>query len=169
MKQVLVAWFVLFIALSVSACGGITVDTDWDHEVDFASYKSFSWMEPGADSARVNQLVENRIKNAVIEQMRALGYTEDTANPDVFVTYLASVEAKVDVSTTTYGYWRGSAVGDVDVYNYNEGTLLLDIIDVAKNQLVWRGTGTGVIGSDAGSQDKINKAVQQILSRYPPQ
>lgn len=158
---VLVSW-------ALAACGGMTVNTDYDTEADFSSYHSFAWMAPPEDVSRVNQLVENRIKTAVVQEMEQRGFVLDEESPDIYITYMASVREKVDVSTTSYGYWRGSAIGDVDVYRYNEGTLVLDVIDRARNQLAWRGSGTGVIGSDAGSQEKITKAVHSILKYYPP-
>jgi len=159
----------ILVALSISACSTMTVESDWDHDADFSSYKSFAWVLPENADARANQIVENRIKSAVITNMEAKKLVEDNTSPDLHVTYMVNVQEQLDVSTTTYGYWRGSAVGDVDVYAYDQGTLLIDIIDVKKNQLVWRGTGTGVLASDAGSQANVDKAVQGILAQYPPQ
>lgn len=169
MKRLRIVCVLSALTLVLSACGGMTVNTDFDDTADFASYSSFAWMDQSNDTSRVNQLVENRIKAAVIANLTDRGYLENNDAPDIYVTYMANVQEKVDVSTTSYGYWRGSAVGNVDVYRYNEGTLIIDIIERERNQLVWRGSGTGVIGSDAGSQDKVNKAIKKILQRYPPQ
>lgn len=174
MKRVLTLSLVLT-AFVLSACGGMTVNTDWDDNADFAAYKTFAWMSPPSGQTQVSSLIMNRIQDAVIMEMKAKGYVEDEQNPDVYVSSIVMLEEKVNVSSTSYGYgygygyWGGYGAHSVDVYHYHEGTLLLDVIDAKANQLVWRGSGSKVVDQGSGTPEKTRAAIQKILSRYPPQ
>ena len=85
---------------------------------------------------------------------------------------------KVDVRTWGYGYgpygryWGGTwGHGGVSVYQYEEGTLIIDFVDSNSKNLLWRGAAKSVI-DDANTPDKrdsiINEAVYQILKNFPP-
>ena len=57
------------------------------------------------------------------------------------------------------------------VENYDQGTLVLDIVDGRSNELVWRGTAQARIdpsNSPEERQRRINEAVRKILDRFPP-
>jgi hypothetical protein len=72
-----------------------------------------------------------------------------------------------------YGYGLGSWPGasDVRLSRYEEGTLMLDVIDNASNELVWRGAAQARIDPNRSPQERtelINRAVREILDRFPP-
>jgi hypothetical protein len=51
------------------------------------------------------------------------------------------------------------------------GTLVIDLADAKKGQLVWRGIGQKEVDTDAkpDKRDKsINNAVKKIFKNYPP-
>jgi hypothetical protein len=45
--------------------------------------------------------------------------------------------------------------------------LTIDIQNTDSKQLIWRGTATGSISTDAASND-LKNAVQGILAKFPP-
>jgi hypothetical protein len=52
-----------------------------------------------------------------------------------------------------------------------EGTLFVDMIEVAKKQLVWQGRAVKTIDPESSAQkreDNINYAIKQIFTKYPP-
>jgi len=66
-----------------------------------------------------------------------------------------------------YGpYWEKNKT---TVYQYREGTLIIDIMDVASNQLVWRGWATDVISEKSlkDPEQAINNAVREIFKKFP--
>ena len=66
------------------------------------------------------------------------------------------------------GYWGG---GGVDVYQYTEGTLILDLIEAKSKQLVWRGMAQGTIDENASPEQRerrLNEAVMRMLANFPP-
>jgi hypothetical protein len=51
------------------------------------------------------------------------------------------------------------------------GTLVIDVFDVEKKALVWRGVAEGQVrqSQDADKQkERINDAVRKILEEFPP-
>ena len=97
-----------FVCLSIG-CSSWNVSQDYDKEADFATYKTFAWIEQpttGMGSARaaqqMNTLLDKRIKGAVETQLNAKGLVKATENPDLLLIYHTGVDDKVDVSS--YGY-----------------------------------------------------------------
>jgi hypothetical protein len=63
-------------------------------------------------------------------------------------------------------------MGGVDVTQYQQGTLIIDIIDMSDQKLVWRGTGSGVMSDSPSVEERtqnVNNAVNQILAQFPPE
>jgi hypothetical protein len=176
---------VAVVAVVVMSCApSITVKQDSDKTANFASLKTFDWLPVpttavGSVKAAIerNSLLDKRVKTAVNEQLAAKGYTQSSDNPDVMVTYHVGVDDKINVTDWGYGYagygrysgWGGGS--SVDVYQYKEGTLLIDIIDAKTKQLIWRGAGTGTVDPDAPTEkreQRLSNAVAQIMANYPP-
>ena len=121
-----------------------------------------------------NSLLDKRIKESVNSQLAAKGYTQEATNPDFLTLYHTGAEDKVNVTDYGYGYgryggWYGG--GGVDVYQYKEGTLILDVIDAKSKQLVRRGFAQGTIDPDAPTEKRekrLNEAVSRMLANFPP-
>jgi hypothetical protein len=177
------ALLLLVMMLMVSGCGSsISVNNDYDVNAPFADYKTYDWMPqpaaaPGNAKTAVqrNDLLDKRIKNAVADVLVEKGLVPDAANPDVLLAYHVGVKDKVQV--TDWGYRYGDAYWgwggrDIDVYNYKEGTLIIDMIDAGTNQLVWRGAGQKALDDGKQTPQKsdelIRKVVGKIMSQYPP-
>ena len=59
----------------------------------------------------------------------------------------------------------------MQVTTYEEGTLLLDVVDGRTNELVWRGAASTRINPDRTPQERtelIRTAVQKMLKDFPP-
>jgi hypothetical protein len=56
---------------------------------------------------------------------------------------------------------------DYGGYSYQLRMLTLNISRADTNELVWRGTATGDIKTDAASGD-LKKAVAMIMANFPP-
>ena len=55
----------------------------------------------------------------------------------------------------------------VDVRNYNQGTLILDVVDTHTNKLVFRGAGTAVVDGPESNARKIEEAVAKMVAALP--
>ena len=172
--------------LAAGGCSGLKVLSDYDPGVDFAAVKTYAWHvdptpnPPGAPMA--DDLLMQRVVRAVDDRLAAKGLRlVSRQDADVLVTYYVSIEQKLRVDTFDYGYgygWyggygRGTAgvYRDTRVEQYEEGTLLLDLIDPESMQLIWRGSATGRIRNDSTPEQReqrVREAVDAILARFPP-
>ena len=54
---------------------------------------------------------------------------------------------------------------------YTEGTLVIDLVDAEKKEMVWRGMGTGIVKRYKNPEDaqrNIDKIVDRIMQGFPP-
>ena len=183
MKSLFNLWSLSGALMLLAACApSLKVTSDFDKSVDFTKYKTFSMYQLHDKSGAVSQLNQNRIIDAIKKQMVAKGFKEDDANPDVLVnvvTYLKE-QQQVTANTNYYGYggyyrpyaWGGgmaSGTTTYSTYNYHDGTLMVDVVDAAKKQLIWQGVGNKEIDKPSKDPDKaINEAVTRIMESFPP-
>src|SRR5262245_16005684 len=164
------------------ACSGIHVTTDYDPNADFSNLRSYAWFDESSgvqgDRPDVTSLLDRRVRSAVDAELQRKGFSlVDKRAASVFVNYRLGVETKLDVNTINTGhgcgrYGRYGGLGTTTtVSEYQEGTLLIDLIDPASKQLVWRGTGQARIRQSSSPEERenrINEAVKEILADFPP-
>jgi hypothetical protein len=177
--------WILPIMLVVSACAsGPQISSDYDRNVDFASYRTFAFFEPlGTDRAGYSTLVTERLKTLTRLQMEQRGYQYDEASPDLLVNFVAQSRLKTEYvppppmpwGPNYFGYrmgwydpWVGYGFGP-DVIQFTEGVLTIDLIDAKRKQLVWEGVGRAIIDNleQATSEQKLAPLVADIFARYP--
>jgi hypothetical protein len=152
----------------------------WNKDYDFSHIKTFAWQDPTAPSlAQSNPFMHKFIQDEIEKRLAAAGLMKagTGAAPDVMVTYHGSVQNQVQLQSDSFGYGFGGygtpgwgmygygAAGPVStttrVVNYQEGTLVVDIVDPMKKELVWRGSTTPILISD--SNDKTQKNISKAL------
>jgi len=163
----------LVTAILLVRCSTISVMQDYDPEYDFSKLKTFGFL-PIPEDAGIDQINANRFGDAIKKEMTAKGYTV-SENADFGVAILFGKQTKTNITSYGYGYgpyWgRYGGASNIDVSQYDEGTLVIDVIDMNKKELVWRGTGTGALTPNATVEERtanINNAVAQILAQFPP-
>lgn len=178
---------VLVVGLAVFCVGCATtqdVGSDYDPVVRFSELKTFGWQPPAADG-RVNDLVETRVKAAVVQQLSKKGYEEVSSDPDFTVTYWAQVNTPRSSNVSTgmgmsFGRSSGGSrsrrssvsvsTNTSNVSQMREGTLVLNFLD--GNILIWQGSTTGAVEENLSPEERdqrINAAVSRILQEFPPE
>ena len=175
-------WLALVSAAGWLACSGIRVTTDYDPNADFSDVRSYAWLDENSgvegDRADVASLLDRRLRAAVESELQSKGIAPtDRSKAKVLVTYHLGVETKLDVNTinTGYGYGPYGRYGGISstttVHEYQEGTLLIDMVEPSSKQLVWRGAGQARIreySTPEEREQRVNEAVKQILEDFPP-
>ena len=173
------AWGVLVVTLGCSS--SITVNYDYEPDADFTQYKTYAWLQQPAGVAgsaqsaqQRNTLLDQRIKTAVNDQLGKKGLTLSSDQPDVLMAYYTGVENKLDVTDWGYRYgpyYYGYPQRDITVYQYQQGTLVVDMIDSRTKELVWRGSAQATLlenPTPEKTQQRINQAVGRMFQKYPP-
>jgi hypothetical protein len=150
------------------------VQTDFDHQANFAQYKTYSWQK----ITPANSLWDSRIKNAVEAQLAAKGWTHVDENGDVAIVAMKTTQTERTLETFYDGFgggwrWRGfGGFGDTTTteHDYKEGTLVVDLYDAKTKQLIWRGSVEDMISDKAEKNEKnLDKGVATMFKNFPPE
>jgi hypothetical protein len=174
----------LFIALITGAgCSTLQVDALERPGADFGNRGTFRIVEraPNVDSVRPIRTSNVMLNNSIIDQMlrydiqrafEARGYTMSSVDPDFEVVYFARAIDRLEVSNVDrgyYGYYGYYGYRDVDVYEYTEGTVVIDVVDPDSKELLWRGSGVATVSDNPRKYARqLNEAVGEIVERFPP-
>jgi hypothetical protein len=161
--------------LIATACSSrVVVRTDYDREVNIKPYSTYLWADTKDIEAKnnplyYNELNDKRIKTIVNEQLAAKGYEPVSESAELILHYHLVVESKSELRTDPYGYYGPYWLRPrINTYQYNEGTLIIDIMEAKTNNLAWRGWATSIMDSDKNiKEDLIRNAVIEIFKQYP--
>lgn len=176
----------LVLVFLIMSCNSVKVVADYDSTTDFSQYKTFAFYKKGIDKADISDLDKRRILKAIETEMMAKGFTK-SENPDILVNIFTKAKRKVDVySDNFYGYggygagyrgyygwypWYYGPNFGVQISEYTEGTLFVDLIDAKKKELAWQGIGSGGLsttGNVSKKEERVKEFVTQIMMQYPP-
>jgi hypothetical protein len=176
---------VMLLLLAASSVMAQDVRYNFDKGASFATYKTYKWV-PIKDAAKVSDLVAKQIKDAIDAELKTKGLSEVAGdNADLFIGYQAAVTEEKQFSSysTDFGYgpgwgragWYGGGMGSTTTTGQTStiyiGSVALDMYDVAKKNLVWRGMASKTIDQKAKpdkQQKNLAKAMQKLLKNYPP-
>jgi hypothetical protein len=173
------ATIVSALACVIAACASAPeIRADGDPSVNFSSYKTFGFFERlSIDRPTYSTIVAQRLKDATRRELQRRGYQEAESNPQLLVNFNTNVENRSEVHSTggfygyragMYGAWSGYPQ-DVYTTHYQEGTLAIDVVDSAKQQLVWQGVAQARLTEamlDNPTQT-IDSIVTDIFAKYP--
>jgi hypothetical protein len=158
----------LGLALSPVSTPAQSVQTDYDRSYDFSKFKTYDFaaqVRGPNDPLAVNPMNDRRVHVALDSQLVAHGYSRDTSGKqDFLVAYHAATRSRLAVQDWGYrpGRWGARRI---DVSEYTQGTLVVDVVDAASKQLVWRGSATGTIEPKEADK-KIRKAVAKLMKQF---
>jgi hypothetical protein len=176
MKKIIIPILFLIIATS---CATIKVSHDFDKTAPFSSYKTYAYTAD-ALALPIETLNKNRLLNACDKELALKGFTKSD-NPDVFIDIkITGKEYQTATATSSgggygagygYHYGGGFSTTTINYDTYIEGTVFINMIEKAKDELVWQGRAVGTYDPDASGEKReknINNGMKQIFANYPP-
>jgi hypothetical protein len=149
-----------------------------DAQADFDAFTTYAW-DPAQDASKPISILDTHIRAAIAGELQRKGYAEAAAGAksDLLLQYeTAAAEAikskpfRIGIGVGGYGNSGGAGVGvsSASAENVREGTLVLRIIDPARNAEVWNGRVSREL-SKTGTPDPelIQAAVGQLLQKFP--
>lgn len=188
--------FVAGLALALAACtttGRIT--TDSDPSQNFSSYKTFAWAGAKPMIAYgdhdVPIAVQNQVADAIKSDLSSRGYqyVDNASAADFAVSFTIGTRDKVRVNEfpdfirqnrldwawgssyfPRFPNFPTTTPTRTVVTNYTQGSLSVDIFDVARKSPVWHGKGTKRLSRAelSGKQGNAAQDVRTILAEFPP-
>jgi hypothetical protein len=188
------AFFLTLILTAFYSCGP-AVTTLKPTNDNLNKYSTFSYL-PNSAIEMPNQALNDEVNTFVIQQinqkMMDAGYKLDQTKPDLLVLVSTKIKEKTVTDTDpvyarygAYGrpgiavnpyynnyYYRGyntysPVVGyDTDTYNYEDGTLIIQLVERDSRQTVWKGTSSTSI-YDSSETMALTNLVNAIFEEYP--
>lgn len=163
----------------VAACAPIRVSSHVDRDQDFRRYRTFDWgpadaLPAGDPRLERDGFFQDHIQGAIERNMATKGFARVASGevPDVRVHFHAVIDRRINATLLDYqsGYC-GRSDCQTGISEYEEGTLVVDMIDVRTDRLVWRGWARDSVEGVLSNQDrlvqKIEDGVREMFTRLP--
>ena len=163
-----------------AACTHIGTVVSYDDAIDFRAYHTYAWLSPTPlfDAATIDPRLTQYVRLAVSNTLARKGYrwVPDPATADFAVDFTIGTNEKIrqeyppDSESTHIPIWGQPYRQAVDVRDFTEGRLMIDVYDVKTRQGVWHGHAKKNIlrPTDSKSEADINDVVSAILDGFPP-
>jgi len=183
MKKIALFSAALFLLLAAGLAVAQDVRYNFDKDTDFSKFKTYKWV-PMKDAAKVDDLLDKQIKEAVDAELAKKGLTKTDADmADLYIGYQVGIGTEKQFTSydSGWGYgpgwhgggWYGGGGGMTtgQTSTIYVGQLAVDMNDSKNHDLVWRGLVSKTIDPKAKpdkQQKNLAKAVAKLLKNYPP-
>jgi len=176
--------FIPVLAALLTSCGP---SIDYSVRVDHAPFPAasleklatYQWvpLSKTVDTASFDTNFLVSLKVAFTDALEAKGYRSAKDGADLLVALYVSKGGRIISSDWGWGYQWDQQAWDgywmerrVSAKDIGEGTLVLDIFDSRKKELIWSGTARAVIIPGAAAakwNERIDEAVEKLLAKLP--
>jgi hypothetical protein len=164
--------------LAAAGCSTLSISTDFDKTTDFSAYKTFTWKDTGDG---VDSIWNKRIEGVFSDTLAAKGLKKVDSGGDLWVAAhpRLSKETQINTYNTGWGYgygwygYGGMGMATTTVTEIPVGTLMIDLVDAKKKDLVWRGVASDTLNTDPNRtaedrERKLRDVAAQMFAGYPP-
>lgn len=158
--------------LSSGCAVAIQGGADFRPGTDLSPYRTFTWGEPdelptGDPRLDNNPFFVERLHEAIESELSLQGISFTQGDGDLLVHHHTSVRSRVEVFEVdrSAGYQAGEYGPESDVFEYEEGTFLVDIADGESRQILWRGWAQADIEAALSDPDKMGDLVADAVAK----
>lgn len=167
---------VIAVALAATGCMTMNVATHLDRAADFTQFKTWDWgpadqLPTGDPRLDNNPFFHDYLQGAVEQELGRRGYQRATRGewPDLLLHYHANVNQRFQVNEPDANCSPGNC--EANVIEYEQGTIVLDIVNARSDKLVWRGWAQdslqGIIDNQDRMETHIEEAVTKMMAAFP--
>ncbi len=180
-------------ALVAMGCAGeVEVKTAIAPDADFSGARTFRFLSYNATNATnaTNPAASNdpmlestitgrEVRHDIARALTERGYQHGQGMTDLTVAFYIGSKNKLQVTNYDYGYrfwgWRGWAWGHPwgvwpvqEVTEFEEGTIVIDVLDGSGKKLLWRGVGKSAVPDDPNDYAKaLAQTVKAVMDHFP--
>ena len=173
----LAALLCVLMATACSAAQAQKIKVEYDKSLDFSKFKTYA-IDPIDNASK--PMLHLAIQGAIEHDLNQLGLAKVAGNPDLYVQMYGAIDN--DITTHYHDPIYG---GYIPPYNSRvnlwhnipgthttvvipKGTLMVDLIDANRKQLVWRGVAKVNLKEQKDEAlDQVNTAVEKMFANYP--
>jgi Domain of unknown function (DUF4136) len=167
---------------------GDNVRTDYDHQVNFSQYHTYSWGQVKTS----DPFYVGRIQQAVNSQLQSKGWQMVPSGGSVTIFASDNLHNQQETQTMYdnlgggwgggwgagwgWGGWGwgggwGTGVGEATTTTTNQSVsnLVIDLFDGSTKKLLWRGLATADLSTNAGKNTKsLDGDIGKMFKGFPP-
>ena len=170
-------WIPLVAALA-AGCATMKAGSYIERGVEFTHYHTWDWApaearptgDPRLDN---NPMFELHLRSAIEHQLAGKGYVRTPlAGPlDLRAQYQVNFSKRVEINGGAASAGSCSRDCEPEAYAYEQGTLVVDLVDARTNKVVWSGWSRdnmeGIIDNQERMERKIDRVVAAMFERIP--
>jgi hypothetical protein len=165
--RILAGRLIVVAAAALAACAPVTVTSFTEQGVDLTRYRSYGWdavdpAVPGDPRLDSNPFFHDYVSGAIDRHLATRGYQPSVVQPDLRVHYHASTTQRVYISGTEPA---DVTCRDCTAQVYDQGSLLIDLVDARTGALVWRGAAQSDLAAAVGEQTRMELAIERVVER----
>lgn len=172
-----VFWVVVAATFAVG-CATLNVSSHVERSINFEQFVTYGWeaadpLPTGDPRLDNNAFFVDYLTGAIEKQLAARGYRPATDTPpDLLIHYHANVSQRFEVhGVQPNTYPNCSPNCEPAIVEYEEGTIVIDLVNAATGKLVWRGWAQdnfrGVIDNQDVMRDQIARSVDHMFRQLP--
>ena len=187
MKKTIIYLFLASVLFS--SCSSLSVTSDYDKDADFAKFKTFEYYGWAKESDKhINDIDKRRIETAFSDEAYERGLSFVKENGDLIITLFIVIKQETETTANTsyygggyggyYGYGPGWGWGPgmgmgysntyYSTYDYNVGTLVIDVYDKAEKKLIFEARASKTISSNPKKREESIKYIaSEMMKDYP--
>jgi hypothetical protein len=155
------------VAAVIAASAPVAVTSFTERGVQVSRYRTYDWAPvdaavPGDPRLENNTIFHEYLQGAIDRGLRARGYEQTALTPDLRVHYHASATQRIYISGSEPTRERCT---DCAVQVYDEGTVLIDLVDARTGALVWRGSAQTDIAGAVADQSQLERTIERVVTR----
>ena len=166
-------------AVVLVGCAGSAprIVTNADPDADFTDFTTYNFMQPlSSDNGTARTLTSSFLIKATIRELQSLGLKPAGHNPDLLIDFIVSTDVsdlprQVPARNPHYATWTSYNMqrSTLHATQRTEGTIAVDVVDNAKQQLIWEGAATGMVTESRREnlQETVDDAIANIFADFP--
>ena len=176
----------LVLVFMLASCAS-TAHIEKDDNADFSHYKTFAWIDKDGAAKKNNDILEQKVKQAVNKELeKSAGWRETKNHPDLLLSYDVLVERSTKQSNdpvysqpysrllyNPYArryatiFYPSQFLGyDRDERPIKEGTVTITMLDSRTDKMVWQGWSTGEVNNRNMTSKEIQNSVKAIFRKF---
>ena len=181
-RLIRVGFLAIATAFAGCAASGPTVVANRAPDFNVANYQSFSFMQPlGSDRGGARTLLSQHLVDATTRELEMQGLRHADTNGDLLVNFVVSTRETISSRPSSgvsmhhgrgrYNTWGGYSMhmSTTEIVQRTEGTIDVDVVDRARNQLVWEGAASGRVTDSTrrNLEETVHNAITDIFTQFP--
>ena len=187
-------WFIAaIVTILIGGCSTLQTQVGYDTECDFKAYSGFAVVYVNKDDNR--DLQRNIVSKTLKRYIEQKGYTNvEKSKADFYFTVHLSVQTKSEVETNyesmrirpryNYEYWNNPLIDanlstypynqdmrvTTSTYEYEEGKLVIEVIDAKKQEVVWQAVAKDEIAAQYTNEEMnayISEVIAELFKDFP--